>query len=118
MYVSKCERYRYLERLWSSFEIPCAEVFACFTDSFVVVVVVVVVVGVLAGFNTELAPRLWQVLDSEIRVKECDIYSYIPDLDSDPYAEEGNMYDSFVFFFLLLLLLLLLLQWSRASNEY
>jgi len=53
--------------------------------------------GVIDGYNTIVSPKLWSVLDSEIKVKECDIYSYIPDLASDPYAEDGNVYVSDAF---------------------
>ncbi|XP_043946239.1 repressor of RNA polymerase III transcription MAF1 homolog [Protopterus annectens] len=48
-------------------------------------------------FN-ELKPKLWQAIDAEICLSECDIYSYNPDLDSDPYGEEGNLW-SFNYFF-------------------
>ncbi|CAB1315199.1 unnamed protein product [Coregonus sp. 'balchen'] len=41
---------------------------------------------------------LWEAIDAEICLSECDIYSYNPDLDSDPYGEEGNMW-SFNYFF-------------------
>ncbi|XP_029536438.1 repressor of RNA polymerase III transcription MAF1 homolog isoform X1 [Oncorhynchus nerka] len=45
-----------------------------------------------------LQPQLWEAIDAEICLSECDIYSYNPDLDSDPYGEEGNMW-SFNYFF-------------------
>ncbi len=35
--------------------------------------------------------KLWNILETEIRVTECDLYSYIPDPDADPFSEEGNM---------------------------
>lgn len=47
---------------------------------------------------SHLQPQLWEALDKEISLAECDIYSYNPDLDSDPYGEEGNMW-SFNYFF-------------------
>jgi len=56
-------------------------------------------VQVIDGYNTIVSPKLWSVLDSEIKVKECDIYSYIPDLASDPYAEDGNVWSFNYFFF-------------------
>lgn len=31
--------------------------------------------------------QLWSTLDEEISLKDCDIYSYNPDLNSDPYGE-------------------------------
>lgn len=41
---------------------------------------------------------LWAAIDDEITVRECDIYSYNPDLSSDPYGEEGCIW-SFNYFF-------------------
>ena len=46
----------------------------------------------------ELSNKLWTSLDSEIRIKECDIYSYFPDCDSDPYAEEDAKIPMYVLF--------------------
>ncbi|XP_072110403.1 repressor of RNA polymerase III transcription MAF1 homolog [Mobula birostris] len=48
-------------------------------------------------FNT-LKPQLWDAVDEEICLSECDIYSYNPDLDCDPYGEEGSLW-SFNYFF-------------------
>lgn len=45
--------------------------------------------AVLPNYNTDLSPKLWNVIKNEIVPKECDLYSYIPDFDSDPYAEAG-----------------------------
>lgn len=33
-----------------------------------------------------LKPQLWNAVDEEICLAECDIYSYNPDLDSDPFG--------------------------------
>lgn len=35
--------------------------------------------------------RLWSTLEMEIKVTDCDLYSFIPDPDADPFSEEGNM---------------------------
>ncbi|XP_067856346.1 repressor of RNA polymerase III transcription MAF1 homolog [Heptranchias perlo] len=48
-------------------------------------------------FN-QLKPELWKAINDEICLSECEIYSYNPDLDSDPYGEEGNLW-SFNYFF-------------------
>ncbi|XP_051887181.1 repressor of RNA polymerase III transcription MAF1 homolog isoform X2 [Pristis pectinata] len=48
-------------------------------------------------FN-QLKPELWKAINDEICLLECEIYSYNPDLDSDPYGEEGNLW-SFNYFF-------------------
>lgn len=37
-------------------------------------------------------------MDEEICLAECDIYSYNPDLDSDPFGEDGSLW-SFNYFF-------------------
>lgn len=36
-----------------------------------------------------LRQQLWAAVDEEIEMKECDIYSYNPDLGSDPFGEDG-----------------------------
>ncbi|XP_014117108.1 PREDICTED: repressor of RNA polymerase III transcription MAF1 homolog [Pseudopodoces humilis] len=45
-----------------------------------------------------LRPLLWDAVDEEISLAECDIYSYNPDLDSDPFGEDGSLW-SFNYFF-------------------
>ncbi|KAL5281436.1 MAF1 family protein [Megaselia abdita] len=53
----------------------------------------------LAGdqYNVLRQP-LWSAVDDEINLKECDIYSYNPDLSSDPFGEPGCLW-SFNYFF-------------------
>jgi len=53
--------------------------------------------GVISNYNIDLAPKLWNILESELSLRECDIYSYLPDYDSDPYAEAGVLW-SFNYF--------------------
>jgi len=48
-------------------------------------------------FNS-LKLQMWNTLDEEIGLGDCDIYSYNPDLCSDPYGEEGCIW-SFNYFF-------------------
>jgi hypothetical protein len=45
-----------------------------------------------------VAPSLWASLGNEINPAECTIYSYNPDMESDPFSEEGSLW-SFAFFF-------------------
>jgi hypothetical protein len=45
-----------------------------------------------------ISDPLWNVINKEINPVECDIYSYNPDVDSDPFVEEGSLW-SFNFFF-------------------
>jgi len=42
--------------------------------------------------------NLWQVIDDIIELDECSVYSFNPDNDSDPNAEDGAIW-SFNFFF-------------------
>ncbi|XP_035426011.1 repressor of RNA polymerase III transcription MAF1 homolog isoform X1 [Cygnus atratus] len=53
--------------------------------------------AVREDFNA-LKPHLWDAVDEEICLSECDIYSYNPDLDSDPFGEDGSLW-SFNYFF-------------------
>ncbi|XP_076470652.1 repressor of RNA polymerase III transcription MAF1 homolog [Babylonia areolata] len=46
-----------------------------------------------------LKQQLWLALDGEIDLKDCNIYSYNPDLSSDPYGEEGCIWSFNYFFF-------------------
>uniref|UniRef100_A0A8C5XNS9 Repressor of RNA polymerase III transcription MAF1 homolog n=1 Tax=Microcebus murinus TaxID=30608 RepID=A0A8C5XNS9_MICMU len=45
-----------------------------------------------------LKPQLWSAVDEEICLADCDIYSSNPDLDSDPFGEDGSLW-SFNYFF-------------------
>lgn len=45
-----------------------------------------------------LRQALWSSVDDEIELSDCDIYSYNPDLNSDPYGEPGCLW-SFNYFF-------------------
>ena len=47
----------------------------------------------------KLSASLWKILDEEISLKDCVIYSYHPDLESDPFAEEGSLWSFNYFFF-------------------
>lgn len=42
--------------------------------------------------------KLWVTLNEEIGLPDCDIYSYNPDLASDPFGEDGCLW-SFNYFF-------------------
>ncbi|CRL00749.1 CLUMA_CG014005, isoform A [Clunio marinus] len=47
---------------------------------------------------TQLQNPLWSTIDDEIQLNDCDIYSYNPDLNSDPFGEPGSLW-SFNYFF-------------------
>ncbi|KAJ2120095.1 RNA polymerase III-inhibiting protein maf1 [Coemansia sp. RSA 720] len=42
---------------------------------------------------------MWDSIDDVINIDECDVYSYMPDPESDPYEAEGPVW-SFNYFFL------------------
>ncbi|CEG35331.1 Mod5 protein sorting/negative effector of RNA Pol III synthesis [Plasmopara halstedii] len=43
------------------------------------------------------AEKMWEAIAEAIKLDECDVYSYIPDMDSDPFSD-GNLW-SFNYFF-------------------
>lgn len=45
-----------------------------------------------------LKQNLWAAIDDEITLRDCDVYSYNPDLSSDPFSEDGCIW-SFNYFF-------------------
>ena len=47
---------------------------------------------------SQVHDNLWAAINEEIVLPECDIYSYNPDLQSDPFGEDGSLW-SFNFFF-------------------
>lgn len=47
---------------------------------------------------SNLKQNLWTAIDEEIQLRDCDVYSYNPDLTSDPFGEEGCTW-SFNYFF-------------------
>lgn len=48
----------------------------------------------------QLATRFWTTVDSDINLRDCAIYSYVPETDADnPYAEDGNLWSMNYFFF-------------------
>mmetsp|Transcript_21254 Transcript_21254/g.54800 ORF Transcript_21254/g.54800 Transcript_21254/m.54800 type:complete len:239 (+) Transcript_21254:97-813(+) len=49
------------------------------------------------GSSVNLCEQLWQQIESEISPSECDIFSYIPDMDCDPLSD-GKIW-SFNYFF-------------------
>lgn len=52
----------------------------------------------LLSLDTQLQNPLWTTIDDEIQLNDCDIYSYNPDLNSDPFGEPGSLW-SFNYFF-------------------
>lgn len=71
------------------------------------------------GSSVNLCEQLWQQIEAEISPSECDIFSYIPDLDSDPLSE-GKIW-SFNYFFYnnrLKKVLFFICSCSRISSSF
>ncbi|PIK50733.1 putative repressor of RNA polymerase III transcription MAF1-like [Apostichopus japonicus] len=49
-------------------------------------------------YGSQIRSQLWTAINAEIIPQECEIYSYNPDLASDPYGEQGILW-SFNYFF-------------------
>ncbi|KAI8842569.1 Maf1 regulator-domain-containing protein [Chytridium lagenaria] len=50
-------------------------------------------------FASTVNSRVWLAIDHIVQVKECDIYSFIPDPEVEPDAEDGNLWSFYYFFF-------------------
>jgi len=51
------------------------------------------------GFGEQpLSQALWSAVDEAVDLKDCDVYSYKTDLESDPFGEDGSVW-SFNYFF-------------------
>jgi len=53
-----------------------------------------VVINDFADFST----KLWNTLDGAMKISDCEIYSFLPEPDADPFGEEGNIW-CFNYFF-------------------
>eukprot|EP00111_Clytia_hemisphaerica_P021096 TCONS_00062155-protein len=47
----------------------------------------------------KLSPNLWKAIDDEICLSDCEIFSYNPDMESDPFGEAGCLWSFNYFFF-------------------
>lgn len=63
-----------------------------------------------------LKQNLWSAIEDEIVLRECDVYSYNPDLSSDPFGEEGCTW-SFNYFFYNKKLKRIVFFTCRATSE-
>lgn len=46
-----------------------------------------------ASLSSGVHPTLYQILDKVIQLEQCDVYSYVPDIDSDPHADDSDSDD-------------------------
>lgn len=63
-----------------------------------------------------LSQSLWAELEKEIAPKECDIYSYRPDGDSDPFGEDGTLWSVNYFLYNKRLKRIVFIRASAAST--
>jgi hypothetical protein len=68
-------------------------------------------------FTDEMRSRMWNTIDAEIQMNDCDVYSFNPDDDSDPFDEDGNSVWSFNYFFYNRKLKRILLVTCRAEHK-
>jgi len=47
----------------------------------------------------KLSVDLWKTVDNEICLQECQIYSYNPEMESDPFGDDGSIWSFNYFFF-------------------
>ncbi|CAG0914013.1 unnamed protein product [Notodromas monacha] len=52
----------------------------------------------MAAVYCPIRDAVWNAIDREIQMSDCEVYSYNPDLCSDPFGEEGCLW-SFNYFF-------------------
>ena len=55
--------------------------------------------AVQPDFGNQFLSQLWSSLDASISLTDSEIYSYVPDLDSDPFAENGSIWTFNYFFY-------------------
>ncbi|TPX48089.1 hypothetical protein SeMB42_g02390 [Synchytrium endobioticum] len=46
-----------------------------------------------------VGPKIWAAIDDVVNTSECSIFSFEPDADIEPDAEEGNLWSFYYFFF-------------------
>ncbi|XP_065674870.1 repressor of RNA polymerase III transcription MAF1 homolog isoform X2 [Hydra vulgaris] len=46
-----------------------------------------------------LSTDMWKAINDEINLQNCQIYSYHPDMETDPFGEEGSVWSFNYFFF-------------------
>lgn len=49
-------------------------------------------------YNSSFLEELWMSIEEVVKIKDCEIYSYVPDMEEDPFSE-GNLWTFNFFFF-------------------
>lgn len=68
-------------------------------------------------FSDDMRMRMWNTIETEIQMSDCDVYSFNADSDSDPFNEDGNSVWSFNYFFYNRRLKRILLMTCRAEHK-
>lgn len=70
----------------------------------------------IGEYYDRFSAELWLSINQEIDLEECTVYSYNPDLVSDPFGDEGSLC-SFCFFFYNRILKRVLLFTSKTKSQ-
>eukprot|EP00511_Aplanochytrium_stocchinoi_P005510 CAMPEP_0204823248 /NCGR_PEP_ID=MMETSP1346-20131115/1325_1 /ASSEMBLY_ACC=CAM_ASM_000771 /TAXON_ID=215587 /ORGANISM="Aplanochytrium stocchinoi, Strain GSBS06" /LENGTH=243 /DNA_ID=CAMNT_0051949815 /DNA_START=1083 /DNA_END=1814 /DNA_ORIENTATION=+ len=54
---------------------------------------------IVETINKGFLKQLWSVIDQVIGLNNCQVFSYIPDFDNDPFSASGNLWSFNLFFF-------------------
>jgi len=68
-------------------------------------------------YSEDMQTRMWSAIDTEIQLLDCDVYSFNPEIDSDPFNEDGSNVWSFNYFFYNRKLKRVLLITCRAESK-
>ena len=49
-------------------------------------------------YNSSFLDDLWLSIDDVVKLRECEVYSYVPDMEDDPFSQ-GNLWSFNYFFF-------------------
>eukprot|EP00252_Welwitschia_mirabilis_P019601 TRINITY_DN457_c0_g1_i1.p1 TRINITY_DN457_c0_g1~~TRINITY_DN457_c0_g1_i1.p1 ORF type:complete len:225 (+),score=18.32 TRINITY_DN457_c0_g1_i1:273-947(+) len=47
----------------------------------------------------DLLDSIWKAMDEVIELKECEVYSYVPETEGDPFMERGSIWSFNLFFY-------------------
>lgn len=39
------------------------------------------------AYNMQFLQTLWEAIDKVVNLRQCEVYSYVPDLEEDPFSE-------------------------------
>eukprot|EP00622_Pseudochattonella_farcimen_P006055 FR741797.1.p1 GENE.FR741797.1~~FR741797.1.p1 ORF type:complete len:130 (+),score=24.64 FR741797.1:1-390(+) len=67
-------------------------------------------------YNSSFLEDLWMSIEEVVKLKDCEIYSYVPDMEEDPFSE-GNLW-TFNYLFFNKTLKRILYFTCIATNKY